>query len=71
MLLFVCAFLATCAVDAATCLRVGVGAGTFELLLLVQYHFEPQTGHHQGKNAHCNGENYECCLHFKMKRLWH
>ena len=63
MLLFVCVFLATGTVGAAACLGVGVGAGTFELFLLLKEHLYPQTGHHQSKNAHSNGKNYEYGLH--------
>ena len=48
---------------AAACLRVGVGAGALELFLLMEKHLNPQSGHHQSEDAHCNGKNYEYCLH--------
>ena len=67
MLLFVCVSLAAGTVGAAACLGVGVGAGTLKFLLLMEKHLNPQSGHHQSEDAHCNGKNYEYCLHFKKK----
>ena len=40
-------FLLAGAVGAAACLRVSVGAGTFEFLALVHQHLYAQTSHHQ------------------------
>ena len=70
MLLFVCVSLAAGTVGAAACLGVGVGAGTLKFLLLMEKHLNSQSGHHQSEDAHCNGKNYEYCLHFKKKNAY-
>ena len=62
--MIVLVFQVASAVGAAACFRVGVGAGTFEFLFLVQQHFETEGSHHQCEDAHCYGEDYEYCLHF-------
>ena len=62
MLLFVCVFLATGAVGAAACLGVGIGAGTFELILFAEEHLQSQSSHHQRHNGYGYSQHYQYCL---------